>query len=288
MGYFRFHRRIKIAPGVHWNIGKKGSSLSFGGRGLNYTIGPQGSRTTVGIPGTGLSYTHVHSKPPSPTTAPPAPPPPPPPAPASASPQNPQIRRPSKVFYTFGCILLVILLINKVLQNSPTPPTTDTAITPTSPTSNTATIKQNPPTSPASDTAIIKEWVNNAAKRGEEWGKQSGLTANPTRSAPLETYSANPHQSPMTVRRALPVPPSGSPPTTQLLRSYHVVNVAANDSLNLRGGPGETYPTVVRIRAGTGGIRLGANRVRNGSTFWRKISVGPHTGWVNEIYIEAE
>src|SRR5262249_62147954 len=125
MGYFRFHRRIKILPGVHWNIGKKGSSLSFGGRGLTYTIGSQGSRTTVGIPGTGLSYTQVHSRPLR-TTAPPVAPPPP--ASAAASPQNPQIRKPSKIFYTFGCILLVIWLVNIVFeQNSPIRPTTNTA-----------------------------------------------------------------------------------------------------------------------------------------------------------------
>jgi len=38
----------------------RSSSLSFGGRGFHYTIGSSGSRTTVGIPGTGLSYTDIH------------------------------------------------------------------------------------------------------------------------------------------------------------------------------------------------------------------------------------
>ena len=59
MGFFRFRRSIKLFPGVRWNIGKKSSSLSFGGRGFHYTIGPRGGRTTVGIPGTGLSYTET-------------------------------------------------------------------------------------------------------------------------------------------------------------------------------------------------------------------------------------
>lgn len=53
---FRFRRSIKILPGVRWNISKKGSSFSFGGRGLTYNVSKRGTRTTVGIPGTGISY----------------------------------------------------------------------------------------------------------------------------------------------------------------------------------------------------------------------------------------
>jgi len=60
MGFFRFRRSIKLFPGVRWNIGKKSSSLSIGGRGAHYTVGTSGSRTTIGIPGTGLSYTDIH------------------------------------------------------------------------------------------------------------------------------------------------------------------------------------------------------------------------------------
>ena len=60
MGFFRFRRSIKIAPGIRWNLGKRSSSISFGGKGFHYTVGgPRGSRTTVGIPGTGLSYTET-------------------------------------------------------------------------------------------------------------------------------------------------------------------------------------------------------------------------------------
>ena len=61
MGFFRFRRSVKIFPGVRWNFGKKSTSLSVGGRGAHYTFGTAGSRTTVGIPGTGLSYTDIHS-----------------------------------------------------------------------------------------------------------------------------------------------------------------------------------------------------------------------------------
>lgn len=59
MGFFRFRRSIKIAPGVRWNFGKKSTSFSFGPRGFKLTAGTRGVRTTVGVPGTGVSYTHV-------------------------------------------------------------------------------------------------------------------------------------------------------------------------------------------------------------------------------------
>jgi hypothetical protein len=62
MGYFRFRRSFRIFPGLRWNIGKRSSSVSLGGRGFHYTIGSAGARTTVGLPGTGLSYTSVNRR----------------------------------------------------------------------------------------------------------------------------------------------------------------------------------------------------------------------------------
>lgn len=52
----RFRRRVRIAPGVHVNLAKRGASLSLGERGLSYNVNREGGRTTVGAPGTGLSY----------------------------------------------------------------------------------------------------------------------------------------------------------------------------------------------------------------------------------------
>lgn len=54
---FRFRRSWSLLPGIRFNVGKKSASLSFGGRGLHYTAGTAGRRVTVGIPGTGLSWT---------------------------------------------------------------------------------------------------------------------------------------------------------------------------------------------------------------------------------------
>jgi hypothetical protein len=42
---------------VSLNLNKGSISTTIGRRGAHFTIGPKASRTTVGIPGTGLSYT---------------------------------------------------------------------------------------------------------------------------------------------------------------------------------------------------------------------------------------
>lgn len=53
----RFRKSIKIAPGVRVNIGKKSVSVSVGGKGFRKTINSSGRVTTsIGVPGTGLSY----------------------------------------------------------------------------------------------------------------------------------------------------------------------------------------------------------------------------------------
>lgn len=53
---FKFRKRIKIAPGIHINVGKSGVSTSIGKKGSTINIGKNGTRATFGIPGTGLSY----------------------------------------------------------------------------------------------------------------------------------------------------------------------------------------------------------------------------------------
>ena len=54
----RFRKSIKIAPGVRFNVSSKSTGISIGGNGLRYSINSRGrSSTTVGVPGTGLSYT---------------------------------------------------------------------------------------------------------------------------------------------------------------------------------------------------------------------------------------
>lgn len=60
---WRFNKRVKLAPGITLNIGKRGVSASVGPRGAKTTVGTTGRHhTTVGLPGTGLSATHVHKR----------------------------------------------------------------------------------------------------------------------------------------------------------------------------------------------------------------------------------
>lgn len=53
----RFRKRLRIAHGVHLNLGLSGTSVSVGGRGLGATYG----RRVIyhaGVPGSGLYWVH--------------------------------------------------------------------------------------------------------------------------------------------------------------------------------------------------------------------------------------
>jgi Protein of unknown function (DUF4236) len=58
----RFRRSIRIMPGIRVNLSLRGTSISVGGRGATYNLSRRGSRVTLGLPGTGLSYTHTVSR----------------------------------------------------------------------------------------------------------------------------------------------------------------------------------------------------------------------------------
>jgi hypothetical protein len=58
---FRFHRTVRLLPGLRLNLSKSGVSASIGTRGAWLTFGRKGTRTTVGLPGTGISYTRTSS-----------------------------------------------------------------------------------------------------------------------------------------------------------------------------------------------------------------------------------
>jgi Protein of unknown function (DUF4236) len=53
----RFYRRVHF-PGGSINVSGSGASLSVGGRGAHVTFGRNGVTRTVGIPGTGIYWTH--------------------------------------------------------------------------------------------------------------------------------------------------------------------------------------------------------------------------------------
>jgi Protein of unknown function (DUF4236) len=73
---FRFHRRLRLFPGVRLNFSKSGVSTSIGRRGAWLTLGKRRARVTVGLPGSGLSYTSTsssHHADPTASVVPPAP-----------------------------------------------------------------------------------------------------------------------------------------------------------------------------------------------------------------------
>ena len=53
---FRFQRSVRILPFLRLHFSRDGVSASFGRHGASVRIGRRGARGTVGIPGTGLSY----------------------------------------------------------------------------------------------------------------------------------------------------------------------------------------------------------------------------------------
>ncbi len=58
---FRFRRSVRLLPGLRLNLSRSGVSASVGTRGAWLTFGRNGTRTTVGLPGTGISYTTTSS-----------------------------------------------------------------------------------------------------------------------------------------------------------------------------------------------------------------------------------
>ncbi len=58
----RFRRSMKLGPGFRFNLAKKSAGLSFGTRGMRYSLNSGGrSWRSMGIPGTGLSHVSVGS-----------------------------------------------------------------------------------------------------------------------------------------------------------------------------------------------------------------------------------
>jgi hypothetical protein len=61
MGFLRFRRTFRIAPGLSVNLGKSGVRTSVARRGAWFTVGPRGSHATVGLRGSEVSYTEQTS-----------------------------------------------------------------------------------------------------------------------------------------------------------------------------------------------------------------------------------
>jgi hypothetical protein len=55
MGW-RYRSSIRLGRSLRMNLSKSGASLSVGRRGATLNVRPRGTRATVGLPGTGLSW----------------------------------------------------------------------------------------------------------------------------------------------------------------------------------------------------------------------------------------
>lgn len=95
----RFRKSKKIAPGVRVNLNAKSASISIGPKGFKKTFSTSGrTTTTVGIPGTGLSYS-TSKKMGAPTAA------------ASADPIVPEVTVPVRSQKSKGVALVLCVLL---------------------------------------------------------------------------------------------------------------------------------------------------------------------------------
>lgn len=58
---FRFRKSLGLFPGLKINLSKSGPSLSAGEAGMSYNISGKGERATLGLPGSGMSYSTFES-----------------------------------------------------------------------------------------------------------------------------------------------------------------------------------------------------------------------------------
>jgi hypothetical protein len=83
-----------------------------------------------------------------------------------------------------------------------------------------------------------------------------------------------------------PVDPSQSVLPKQTF--YSVTNIAQDDTLNVRSGPGVSYDLVARLPNNSSGIRILGEPVLNGMTEWVQIVFDNRTGWVVKSYLKPE
>ena len=68
---------------------------------------------------------------------------------------------------------------------------------------------------------------------------------------------------------------------------YRISGVMAGDFLNMRQGPGISYPVIQRLQNGVDGVTLIGNPTGSGKTKWQKINSRGVVGWVNADYLTS-
>jgi Bacterial SH3 domain len=67
--------------------------------------------------------------------------------------------------------------------------------------------------------------------------------------------------------------------------TYRISGVMADDFLNMRQGPGISYPVIQRLQNGVDGVTLIGGPVSKGRARWQKINSRGVVGWVNADYL---
>ena len=104
--------------------------------------------------------------------------------------------------------------------------------------------------------------------------------------APTMPPSSVPDQQPDAQPTAPPTPQPTTPPVAAETQ-YRVAFVTADDTLNVRSGPGVANGIIGELAPDAGGVQIiGSGQMAAGST-WVPIAAGNLTGWVNSRYLTA-
>jgi uncharacterized protein YraI len=70
-------------------------------------------------------------------------------------------------------------------------------------------------------------------------------------------------------------------------KTYEITGVATGDTLNIRSGPGPTFPVVAKLLNGDGGIQIRGESVMNGKDEWTPITFQGLKGWTRSKFLAA-
>jgi hypothetical protein len=110
--------------------------------------------------------------------------------------------------------------------------------------------------------------------------------------APTASATALPTPIPPTTTVApTPVPPTATepaPPIGPSLGPFAVVDVASDDVLNVRAGPGVAYPIVGTIPFYGIGVEVHTGGQEVDGSWWVPVQYGDITGWANSHYLARQ
>lgn len=70
--------------------------------------------------------------------------------------------------------------------------------------------------------------------------------------------------------------------------TFSVTGIEKGDFLNVRTGPGMSFPTSIKLQNGHRGLRIESRPAMNGNTEWVKVSMKEGVGWIRSKYLRRE